>query len=331
MLETLLQDVRFALRLLRKSPLFTLTAALSLAIGIGANTTIFSVANALLLRPLPGLAAPDRLVDLGRTQRGEGFDTVSHPFYRSVRERATTLDGVYATRLEPTPMSLGGRDAAERVFGTIVSGNYFTVLGTRAAYRPDARGSRRWGGGGKPGDGDQLRVVGAPVQLGSGHRRPVDPPQQPPVHDRRRRAARLPGHDAAPLRPLAADLDDRPGDAEESLRADVAGRGLAGDGRPAEGRRLDRADAKRDDGDRGGARPRVSRRLPRQGDRRRTIGARAGTGQHRRGVHGAVDGHRRPRAPHRLRQRGGDDARARGRAAPRDRRPPRDWRRSRSA
>ncbi len=134
MLETLLQDVRFALRLLRKSPLFTLTAALSLAIGIGANTTIFSVANALLLRPLPGLAAPDWLVDLGRTQRGEGFDTVSHPFYRSVRERATTLEGVYAIRLEPTPMSLGGRDAAERVFGTIVSGNYFTVLGTRAAY-----------------------------------------------------------------------------------------------------------------------------------------------------------------------------------------------------
>jgi putative ABC transport system permease protein len=134
MLETWLQDVRFAVRLLRKSPLFTLTAALSLAIGIGANTTIFSVANALLLRPLPGLAAPDRLVDLGRTQRGEGFDTVSHPFYRSVRERATTLEGVYATRLEPTPMSLVGRDAAERVYGTIVSGNYFTVLGTRAAF-----------------------------------------------------------------------------------------------------------------------------------------------------------------------------------------------------
>jgi predicted permease len=134
MLETWIQDARFALRLLRKSPLFTLTAALSLAIGIGANTTIFSVANALLLRPLPGLAAPDRLVDLGRTERGEGFDTVSHPFYRSVRERATTLEGVYATRLDPAPMSLGGRDAAERVFGTIVSGNYFTVLGTRAAY-----------------------------------------------------------------------------------------------------------------------------------------------------------------------------------------------------
>ena len=129
----MLDDVRFAIRLLRKSPLFTLTAALSLAIGIGANTTIFSVANALLLRPLPGLAAPNRLVDLGRTKRGEGFDTVSHPFYRSVRER-TTLVNVYSYRLEPMPMSLGGRDAAERVFGTIVSANYFTVLGTRPVY-----------------------------------------------------------------------------------------------------------------------------------------------------------------------------------------------------
>jgi len=134
MIETWFQDARFAVRLLRKSPLFTLTAALSLAIGIGANTTIFSIANALLLRPLPGLLAPERLVDLGRTTRGEGFDTVSHPYFRSVRERATTLEGVYAYRLEPTPMSLGGRDAAERVYGTMVSGNYFTVLGTRAAY-----------------------------------------------------------------------------------------------------------------------------------------------------------------------------------------------------
>jgi hypothetical protein len=68
----MLEDARFAIRLLRKSPLFTLTAALSLAIGIGANTTIFSVASALLFRPLPGLDRPDRLVDLGRTTRGDG-------------------------------------------------------------------------------------------------------------------------------------------------------------------------------------------------------------------------------------------------------------------
>jgi predicted permease len=128
----MLEDVRFAVRLLRKSPLFTLTAALSLAIGIGANTMIFSVASALLLRPLPGLSQPERLVDLGRTTGGEGFDTVSHPYYRSVREQATMVD-IYAYR-EPMAMSLGGRDTADRVFGTIVSANYFNVLGTQSVY-----------------------------------------------------------------------------------------------------------------------------------------------------------------------------------------------------
>jgi putative ABC transport system permease protein len=131
-LETWIQDARYALRLLRQSPVFTLTAALSLAIGIGANTTIFSVASALLMRPLPGLADAGRLVDIGRTRNGRGFDTVSFPTYTDVRERATTLTGVYALRLEPQPMSLAGSDGAEPVYGTSVSGNYFTVLGTRA-------------------------------------------------------------------------------------------------------------------------------------------------------------------------------------------------------
>ena len=133
MFQTALQDARYALRLLRRSPVFTAIAALSLAIGIGANTTIFSVASALLLRPLPGLAEADRLVDIGRTQNGRGFDTTGYPNYRDIRERTTTLSGVYAIRLEPQVMSLSGADGADRVYGTMVSGNYFNVLGTRAA------------------------------------------------------------------------------------------------------------------------------------------------------------------------------------------------------
>ena len=132
MLEAFLQDARFATRLLIKSPLFAITAALSLAIGIGATTTIFSIANALLIRQLPGLAEPERLVDLGRTMRDQGFDVVSYQYYRSVRERTSTLSTVYAYR-EPTPMSLGGRGQAERIYGTMVSGSYFPTLGTRAA------------------------------------------------------------------------------------------------------------------------------------------------------------------------------------------------------
>ncbi|MGB7218788.1 MAG: ABC transporter permease [Vicinamibacterales bacterium] len=133
LVETLLQDVRYAARLLRRNPLFTLTAALSLTIGIGANTTVFTVANALLFRDPPGVADPGRLVDIGRSQDGAGFDNGSYPNYLDVRDRATTLDGVYAYRLGAEPMSLGNADGAERIFGDVVTANYFTVLGARSA------------------------------------------------------------------------------------------------------------------------------------------------------------------------------------------------------
>jgi len=131
MLEQTWQDIRYGLRLLRRSPLFTATAVASLAIGIGANTTIFSIASALLLRPLPGLSGPSRLVDIGRTQNGRGpIDTSSYPNYRDVRERDTLLSDVYAYRVEPQPISLGDATDAERIYGAIVSGNYFRALGT---------------------------------------------------------------------------------------------------------------------------------------------------------------------------------------------------------
>src|SRR5262252_5122935 len=125
MLETAFQDIRYGIRLLSRSPLFTATAVLSLAIGIGANTAIFAPASAMLLRPLPGVQQAGRLVDIGRTQNGQGFDTSSYPNYRDLRARVTTLTGVYAGRLDPTPMGLGGQDGAERIYGTIVTGNYF--------------------------------------------------------------------------------------------------------------------------------------------------------------------------------------------------------------
>jgi len=131
MLHTTVQDVKYALRLLRRSPLFTLTAALSLAIGIGANTTIFSVASTLLLRPLPGLEDPSRLVDVGRTQNGRGFDNLSYPNYRDYRERQKSFIDVYALRVDPQPLSLATTTDAVRIYGSIVSGNYFTVLGVR--------------------------------------------------------------------------------------------------------------------------------------------------------------------------------------------------------
>jgi putative ABC transport system permease protein len=125
------QDLRYAVRLLARNPLFALTAIVSLAIGIGANTAIFTIANALLFQAPPGVVQPDRLVDIGRSQDGQGFDNGSYPNYLDIRARSTVLDGIYAYRLGPEPMSLGGSDGAERVFGDMASTNYFSVLGTQ--------------------------------------------------------------------------------------------------------------------------------------------------------------------------------------------------------
>src|SRR5262245_11232841 len=134
-LDTLLQDVRYAARLLVRSPLFALTAALSLAIGIGATTTIFTVVNGLLLRSAVGVTGPDRLVDIVRLKRqgGPSIDPISYPDYLEVRQRATTLDGVYGYQLELQPASLRpGDTGAERVYANVVTMNYFQVLGVPA-------------------------------------------------------------------------------------------------------------------------------------------------------------------------------------------------------
>ncbi len=129
MIADLWQDLRFGARLLRKQPGFTLVAVLTLAFGIGANTAIFSVANALLFRPPVGVAKPGELVDIGRSRGGGGFSPNSYPNYVDLRQRATTLDGVYAYPLFPQALSLGNAAGAERIYGAFVSTNYFTVLG----------------------------------------------------------------------------------------------------------------------------------------------------------------------------------------------------------
>jgi len=98
------RDLRHAVRLLRRDPLFTLTAALSLAIGIGANTTVFTVANALLLQSPAGLVEPHRLVDIGSSRNGGGFGPSSYPNFLDIRQRITTIDGVYAYSRFPQAM-----------------------------------------------------------------------------------------------------------------------------------------------------------------------------------------------------------------------------------
>ena len=133
--DTVLGDIRYAARLLVRNPIFTLTAAVSLAIGIGATTTIFTVANGLLLRSAIGVTDPGRLVDITRSKDrgGPGIDPISYPDYLEVRRRATTLDGVYGYQLELQPASLRVENTgAERVYPGVVTINYFEVLGVPA-------------------------------------------------------------------------------------------------------------------------------------------------------------------------------------------------------
>lgn len=106
-------------------------AALSLAIGIGANTAIFSAVNSLLLEPLPGIDRPDRIVELGRTREGRGFDTFSYPDFLDLREQAGPLEEIAGVRMES--MSLSRGEAGERVFGVLASASYFRVLGAEPA------------------------------------------------------------------------------------------------------------------------------------------------------------------------------------------------------
>jgi predicted permease len=142
------RDMVHAGRLLRRNPGVTITAALSLAIGIGANTTVFTVTNSLLFQSAPGVAEPSRLVDIGSSRSGSGFGPSSYPDYLEIRQRATTLDGVYAYSRFPQPMSVASAGmgvGAESIFGNIVTVNYFTGLGAVPAV------GRLFGGG----DSDQ--------------------------------------------------------------------------------------------------------------------------------------------------------------------------------
>ncbi|PYR93458.1 MAG: hypothetical protein DMF84_08595 [Acidobacteria bacterium] len=130
-LDDLRRDSGYAARLLRRNPLFAVTASVSLAIGIGAGTTVFTAANTLLLRTAPGVAEPDRLVDINRTTGELGVEPITYSQYLEIRERATLVQHVYAYALDLTPMSLAataGGGGAEPVFGQVVTPNYFAAL-----------------------------------------------------------------------------------------------------------------------------------------------------------------------------------------------------------
>jgi putative ABC transport system permease protein len=130
-MDSILRDVRFALRMLRHRPLVAVVAAASIALGIGATTAVFSVARALLLRAPAGIDAPDRVVEIGRTTGGHGFDTFSYPELVDVRTQATSLQHAAGWRLQPLSVLVDG--TARRATGLVVSQSYFEVMGVRPA------------------------------------------------------------------------------------------------------------------------------------------------------------------------------------------------------
>jgi putative ABC transport system permease protein len=139
-MDSFLQDLRYAARQLRRTPAFSVVAVLTLALGIGVNSALFSLLSAVFLQPLPGVVDAGRLVWVaGLTEPGGHATNLSYPGYVDFRDRAKSFTALAA--FGDTPFSIGGGTTPERVRGQVVSGNFFTVLGTTLAagrgFRPE--------------------------------------------------------------------------------------------------------------------------------------------------------------------------------------------------
>ncbi len=136
----LASDIRFALRNLRKAPVFTAVAVLSLALGIGANTAIFSLIDQLMLRPLP-VKNPTELVmldsDGNHLGNNRGANTFSYPMYQDFPARNQVFTGIMGRFTTPISMSFSGQ--TERASGELVSGTYFQRAGRRRGRGPHHR------------------------------------------------------------------------------------------------------------------------------------------------------------------------------------------------
>ncbi|MGD8327937.1 MAG: ABC transporter permease [Acidobacteriota bacterium] len=130
-MDTFLQDLRFGARQLSRAKVVSIAAVLCIAIGVGANTTIFSVANAILMRPIPGVPDATGLLELGRAQAGEApMDTMSYLNWRDIIDG--TRDQVEIGLWTFAPLALSGDGEPEVVLGYSVTPGYFSVLDLQA-------------------------------------------------------------------------------------------------------------------------------------------------------------------------------------------------------
>jgi macrolide transport system ATP-binding/permease protein len=123
------KDLSYGLRTLGRSFSFTIVAVLSLAVGIGANSAIFSIVNSLLLRPRP-VANPEQIVELYTGEREKPYETCSYPSDVEFRDRNAVFTGLAAYGIRQ--FRFGDANEVEQIWGEVVSGNYFDVLGVRA-------------------------------------------------------------------------------------------------------------------------------------------------------------------------------------------------------
>jgi len=129
-MESLLQDIRYGSRMLRRSPAFTTVAIVTLALGIGANTTIFSMVNSFLLRPLP-VHDPGRIITLTEMQKdGTNNNVFSVPEYRDIRNQTDDVfSGLLGYQFGMDGLTVNGK--TDRILSNYVSGNYFSTLGLK--------------------------------------------------------------------------------------------------------------------------------------------------------------------------------------------------------
>src|SRR5881392_879816 len=125
-METFLQDLRYSARMLLKNPGFTAVAVLTLALGIGANTAIFSVVDAVLIHPLP-LEAPERIVQVWESWRGEGTTPVAWPKFIEWKQQSQSFEAIAACNWGQSFVLATG-DKPESIAGRAISCDFFSVL-----------------------------------------------------------------------------------------------------------------------------------------------------------------------------------------------------------
>ncbi|HXZ13232.1 MAG TPA: ABC transporter permease [Candidatus Sulfotelmatobacter sp.] len=128
-MSTLWQDIRYSLRMIAKAPGYAAVAILTLGLGIGANTTIFSWISATLLNPIPGLTDPNAVVSLSLGRGSDNPFPMTYPDLVAIRDGQQSFTGIMGCGF--TPLSLTGKGKPERIWGSVVTANYFDVLGVR--------------------------------------------------------------------------------------------------------------------------------------------------------------------------------------------------------